>query len=211
MSKKLFVSLLVACLGLFLLNGCAKDQVVKQDETIAPAKETSAPAAVQPAPQAPPASPLKSEQIASQQVKDDSTSGLTRPGQSTETASALGSGSAVSADAARQALKRVHFDFDSYALSQSARDTLYTNAEFLLKKYTGPVRLEGNCDERGSDEYNLALGENRAKAAKNYLITLGVPESQLSIISYGKERPLDPANTEEAWAKNRRADFTVLK
>jgi peptidoglycan-associated lipoprotein len=81
----------------------------------------------------------------------------------------------------------------------------------MLKKYKGKVKLEGHCDERGSDEYNLALGENRAKAALNYLVALGVPPEQLSIISYGKEKPLDNGHTEEAWAKNRRVEFTPVK
>ena len=96
-------------------------------------------------------------------------------------------------------------------LRQADRDILYNNAEYLLKKYKGKVKLEGHCDERGSDEYNLALGENRAKAALNYLLTLGVPAEQLSIISYGKERPVDNGHNEEAWAKNRRVEFTAVK
>ena len=73
------------------------------------------------------------------------------------------------------------------------------------------VEIEGHCDERGSDEYNLALGEKRAKAAMAYLSTLGVPPEQLSIISYGKERPLDAGQNEESWAKNRRVEFVIVK
>jgi peptidoglycan-associated lipoprotein len=73
------------------------------------------------------------------------------------------------------------------------------------------VSIEGHCDERGSDEYNLALGEKRAKAAMSYLVTLGVPAARLSIISYGEEKPLDAGHGEDVWAKNRRAEFVIVK
>ncbi|PLY00033.1 MAG: peptidoglycan-associated lipoprotein [Desulfuromonas sp.] len=106
-------------------------------------------------------------------------------------------------------LTRVHFDFDSYVLKPKARRTLAQNAE-VLKALSGlKVRIEGHCDERGSDEYNLALGERRAQAAMNYMATLGVPASRMSTISYGEEKPLDPGHDEEAWAKNRRAEFVA--
>jgi peptidoglycan-associated lipoprotein len=80
-----------------------------------------------------------------------------------------------------------------------------------MKNDSLKVQIQGNCDERGSDEYNLALGERRAKAAMDYLVTLGVPAEQLSITSYGKETPVDPGNNEAAWAKNRRDDFAIIK
>jgi peptidoglycan-associated lipoprotein len=73
------------------------------------------------------------------------------------------------------------------------------------------IRIEGHCDERGTNEYNMALGERRANSAKKYLIKLGVKESQLSTISYGEEKPLDPGHNEEAWAMNRRAHFAIVK
>lgn len=106
-------------------------------------------------------------------------------------------------------LTRVHFDFDSYVLTAKARRTLAQNAE-VLKALSGvKVRIEGHCDERGSDEYNLALGERRAQAAMNYMATLGVPSSRMSTISYGEEKALDPGHDEAAWAKNRRAEFVA--
>jgi peptidoglycan-associated lipoprotein len=80
----------------------------------------------------------------------------------------------------------------------------------IKKDSAAKVRIEGNCDERGSDEYNLALGEKRAKAAMEYLVTLGIPAERLSVISYGKEKPADPGHDEAAWAKNRRDEFVVL-
>jgi peptidoglycan-associated lipoprotein len=104
-------------------------------------------------------------------------------------------------------LERIHFEFDSFALSDAAKQTLNQNAEWLKANPTAKVTVEGHCDERGSDTYNLALGENRAKAAKNYLVTLGIAEDRINLISYGEEKPLDPASNEDAWAKNRRAEF----
>jgi peptidoglycan-associated lipoprotein len=81
-----------------------------------------------------------------------------------------------------------------------------------LEKNPGAViRIEGNCDERGTVEYNLALGEKRAKAALDYLVKMGIDPSRISTVSYGKERPMDPGHTEAAWAKNRRDDFVIVK
>ena len=115
--------------------------------------------------------------------------------------------------AAREArgLQRIFFDFDQYVLTSQARDILADNAAYLKANPGVNVRIEGHCDERGSDEYNLALGERRAQAAQKYLISLGVDSSQLEVISYGEEKPLDPGNNEEAWSKNRRAEFVVAR
>ena len=99
----------------------------------------------------------------------------------------------------------VYFDYDSSNLSDSGRSVLKTNAEFL-KSNAGMVALvEGHCDERGTVEYNLALGQRRAAVVREYYITLGVPADSVGTISYGKEKPAVPGNSEEAWAKNRRA------
>ena len=108
-------------------------------------------------------------------------------------------------------LATIYFDFDSYILTAPSRATLKNNAEALMKNDSIKVQIQGNCDERGSDEYNLALGEKRAKAAMDYLVTLGVPAERLSIISYGKEKPVDAGHDKAAWAKNRRDDFAIIK
>jgi len=103
----------------------------------------------------------------------------------------------------------VFFLFDSSELDGQGQASLNANAE-LLKKYPGwTITIEGHCDERGTAEYNLALGERRALAARNYLVSLGIPADRLRTISYGKEFPFDPGHNEEAWAKNRRAHFVV--
>lgn len=107
--------------------------------------------------------------------------------------------------------ERVHFDFDSYLLTPEAREILVKNAEALTEGPQVKVRIAGHCDERGSDDYNLALSDRRARAALEYLVSLGVPRERLSVIGYGKERPLAPGHDEEAWAQNRRDEFEVVK
>jgi len=106
-------------------------------------------------------------------------------------------------------LKDIHFDFDKYDIRPSDGAILKENA-VLLRKYTNlKVQIEGHCDERGTVEYNLALGERRANRTKDYLVSLGVSPDRVSTISYGKEKPLDAGHDEAAWAKNRRAHTIV--
>lgn len=107
-------------------------------------------------------------------------------------------------------LQPIYFDFDKYDLRPGDREILNHNAKVLKKDPDVKIRIEGNCDERGSVEYNLALGERRARAAMEYLINLGISPESISIISYGKERPKYPGHNEEAWAKNRRDDFVIV-
>lgn len=104
---------------------------------------------------------------------------------------------------------RVYFAFDKFNIQPEYREMLKTKAE-LMKKYPSiRVRIEGNCDERGTQEYNLALGERRARAAYEYLATMGVSPSQMEMISYGKENPAVQGSGESAWSQNRRDDFRV--
>ena len=105
-------------------------------------------------------------------------------------------------------LNDIYFDFDQYNLSSEAKSTLEANARELKRMSDARVTIEGHCDERGTKAYNLALGEKRANAAKDYLVTLGVTASRINTISYGKERPFETGSNESAWAKNRRAHFT---
>jgi peptidoglycan-associated lipoprotein len=107
-------------------------------------------------------------------------------------------------------MQRINFDFDQFTLSAEARRILGENAKYMSANSAVQVAIEGHCDERGSDEYNLALGESRALAAKNYLISLGVSAKRLSVISYGEEKPLLVGSGEETWAQNRRAEFKAV-
>ena len=110
---------------------------------------------------------------------------------------------------ARGLLQTIYFDLDKHDLSDTARSTLRTNAEWLKAHPNWKVVVEGHCDERGTTEYNLELGSRRSRAVRDYLISLGIPESRFRTVSYGEERPASPGHDEAAWAKNRRAEFSV--
>jgi len=103
----------------------------------------------------------------------------------------------------------IYFDFDKSTLTPAAQDNLLRKAEWLRANPDATVTIEGNCDERGTNEYNLALGDRRAEAAKAFLVDLGIDAARITTISYGEERPVDPRHNEEAWAKNRRDHFVV--
>ena len=107
------------------------------------------------------------------------------------------------------ALKDVHFEFDKYDIRPEDAKTLEANASWLKSNAENLVLIEGHCDERGTNEYNLALGERRAKATMNYLVSQGVQANRITIISYGEERPVCNEKTDSCWAKNRRAHFLV--
>ncbi len=106
-------------------------------------------------------------------------------------------------------LKPVFFALDAAELTSEGQTTLNADADVLKKHPTWMVTIEGHCDERGTAEYNLALGERRAVAARTYLVSLGIPGDRLRTVSYGKEFPFDPGHNEAAWAKNRRAHFVI--
>jgi peptidoglycan-associated lipoprotein len=106
-------------------------------------------------------------------------------------------------------LQTIYFDYDSSALSEDTKQRLDQNAEWI-KTHTGvTVQVEGHCDERGSTEYNLNLGQRRADAVREHLVGRGIDAARLITISYGEERPIDPGHDEAAWSKNRRAQFLV--
>jgi peptidoglycan-associated lipoprotein len=190
MSKGMMKCLVVLCCGALLASGCAKKEMVRQEEPVAPMiDQTAQPQEVQ-------EPSVKEEAVSSQSIKD--------------------APAAIKEDTMRQAaesseLATIYFDFDSTVLTQASRDILNKNAGILKGNNTIKIKIEGHCDERGSDEYNLALGERRAKSAMNYLVTLGVKPDRLSIISYGEEKPADPGHDEAAWAKNRRDEFVTVK
>jgi len=182
MGKKIVsVLVLMLCLGL-IMAGCPKKTVVKEEPSIKKEEALAKPEA-------------KREQGAKEFEK--SLVAKKEPGIEGEVLES-------------KLLKDIHFDFDKYNIRPGDAEILNENA-VLLKKYSKvKIQIEGHCDERGTVEYNLALGERRANATKNYLVSLGVSADRISTISYGKERPLDPGHNEEAWAKNRRAHTVIL-
>jgi peptidoglycan-associated lipoprotein len=106
-------------------------------------------------------------------------------------------------------LKTVYFDFNESSLTSSTKDSLKNNADFLKANASVEVQVEGHADERGGHQYNLALGERRAKAVRDFLVAAGVAAKRITTISYGKERPVADGHDEAAWSKNRRANFVV--
>ncbi|MDR3579777.1 MAG: peptidoglycan-associated lipoprotein Pal [Oryzomonas sp.] len=187
--KLLSVSVLFAA-------GCANHDIVKKDELVPSVNSNKAPVVANKSDESP---GTKGD------VKEPAKTAADVPSEN-------GNSHIIHNEAQLQAaLLKIYFDFDSYSLSTNARDMLSKNST-LLKKTSGiKLRIEGHCDERGSDEYNLALGEKRARAAMNYLATMGIPAENISILSYGKEKPADPGHNEDAWSKNRRDEFVIVK
>ena len=187
-----FYIVFVSMVALFMSAGCAKQEIVKKDEVVAPVSVARQ------------IEPPKPDVTTSKQAADpvEQNASPLVPAQQTQKAS--------SSAQLQSALENIYFDFDSAGLSESARNTLAGHAASLMKESSEKVRIEGNCDERGAAEYNLALGERRAKAAQQYLITLGVKPDRISIVSYGKEKPAVQGIDEAAWAKNRRDEFVVV-
>ncbi len=105
----------------------------------------------------------------------------------------------------------VYFDFDKSVIKSDQVDRMEKNAVFMEENPGFKVRVEGNCDERGTNEYNMALGQRRAMSGKKYLVNLGIPETRLSTISYGEERPINFGHDELSWSQNRRDDFVVVE
>jgi len=202
MSKKLYGCLVVLCLAAVVSGGCAKKDLVKPEEqtpatqVVPPPAPLTEGAKTAPAPSAQPMAetPAKEQKIAQE-----------TPQQQT------GAAQPAAAAGLESALQKIYFNFDSADLSNESRTALSKNADLLAKQPGLNIRIEGNCDERGSDEYNLALGERRAKAARDYLVNLGVKPERISVISYGEEKPVDQGHDEAAWAKNRRDEFVIVK
>lgn len=192
MNRNFKVLTTVLAMGTMMYSGCAKKETVRPDA--APAAVASS--AATPADAAPPpaagATPSGPQQVVAEAAPSNA---------------ALTSGTA---DAAK-GLDPIYFDFDSALLGDAARATLSTNFTRLKGNATARVRIEGHCDERGSDEYNLALSERRAQAAAQYLEALGIPAAQLSVIGYGEEKPADSSHDEAAWTRNRRDEFAVVE
>ncbi len=128
-----------------------------------------------------------------------------------ERGAAAAAGAARAADQMRAELEvRIHFAFDKSVIRPEDAEVLDQKIRILQANSNVHIRIAGNCDERGSDEYNLALGNRRAIAAKQYIVSHGVDGSRIELVSYGKERPLDPDHNEKAWALNRRDEFDIL-
>ncbi|MBP7796475.1 MAG: peptidoglycan-associated lipoprotein Pal [Elusimicrobiales bacterium] len=181
MSKAKYMSGIIVLLGMVFISSCVKKEV-KKDNIVKPDDQTEKIEVVS-----------TSTSPVSMEVLEDTTT--------------------EEADVRKEEimpLDTVYFDFDRYDVLQDAKKTLLKNAKNIIaNNYT--ITVEGHCDERGTNQYNLSLGQKRANSLKDYYILMGVPESRIATISYGEENPVCTESTEECWAKNRRAETKVTK
>jgi peptidoglycan-associated lipoprotein len=199
--KMVYFILVLVSFSLVFVSGCATKSVVKDEEKQAIAEKKSA--AETDAEKAAREKALKEAELREQErqlaEKEKAKTEKGKPASETAGISPL------------TGFEFIYFDYDKYAISPESRETLKKVADWLNANSKANLIIEGNADERGTAEYNLALGERRANSAKNYLADLGIDKNRISIISYGKEKPVDSGHTEEAWAKNRNAQFVVKK
>ncbi len=209
MKKSYLILVLVLCFGL-ILSGCPKKTVMKDEPTVKKSEDAARLEAERTAKEKAErgerererereAARIKEEEARKAKEKEFERSLVAKkqPGIEGEVLES-------------KLLKDIHFDFDRYDIRPEDGPVLREIAALLMKSPAVKMQIEGHCDERGTAEYNLALGERRANSTKKYLVSLGVPPDRLSTISYGEEAPLDPGHHEEAWAKNRRAHFVIL-
>lgn len=190
--------LVVLAFSLSMLVGCAEKKAVVKEGTTQ--EETSDQAAKDAAAKA------EADRLARERAEREAAE---RAKAQKEQEAKAEAEAAATAAAAVDVLKDINFDFDKSNIRPDAREVLKANADYILKNKVAGIVIEGHCDERGTAEYNMALGQRRAQEAKKYLVNLGVKGSAIKTISYGKERPLDPGHDEEAWAKNRRDHFVI--
>jgi peptidoglycan-associated lipoprotein len=178
---------LILCFSIMMTAGCAKKSVVKEQSVTGEQKGAVAETTKEVAKKE---GPVKEEPVTQEVAKVEE--------------------EAIKEKAASaEMFKDINFDFDKFSLRPEAREILKQHADYLAKNKDVNVTVEGHCDERGTSEYNLALGERRAKEAMKYLKELGIGAKRIKTVSYGKEKPLDPGHNEEAWAKNRRDHFVI--
>ena len=200
--KGLVVLVLFLCMGLLLI-GCPKKTVVKEEPSVKkaeePVTEREKAAAAEKEAREKELAKIREEEAKRAKEKEFEKSLVAKkePGIEGEVFES-------------RLLKDINFDFDKYDIRPKDAEILKENAALLSKYPKVKIQIEGHCDERGTNEYNLALGERRANAAKKYLVSVGIATDRISIISYGEEKPLDPGHNEEAWAKNRRDHFVIL-
>ena len=183
------VALLLVIPGLLFTTSCAKKTVMAEPAKTTTAEDEAAKKAAEEAARR--AEMEKQKKLEEERLK------------------AAGFKGEVIKEAERFENEMIHFDFDKSNLRPDAQEILQRKADYLQRNPNLKVIVEGHCDERGTTEYNLALGDRRANSAKAFLVNLGVADSRLTTISYGEERPLDPASNDAAWAKNRRGQFVI--
>ena len=188
-------ALALAVLVIFFAAACTKSKISSEPAPMTTAEEEAAKRAAEEARQR---ELERQRALAEENLKEESLS----PGTASEQAQT---------DKTQFENEDIYFEFDSIQLTPQAQEILTKKGQWLRENPTARVIIEGHCDNRGTNEYNLALGEGRAQSAKTFLMDLGIDISRLDTLSYGEERPIDPQQTERAWEKNRRAHFVIEK
>ena len=179
------LTLTVILVSFVLVTGCQKKAATRPEATVPPsAKEQPASEQKQKGP----------EKITEQKVEAIASKDM----------------AASSVEGKEGMFEDILFDYDRYDVKEGYRAELKAVSAWMTKNSSASISIEGHCDDRGTNEYNLALGDRRAKSVKDYLVSLGVPSSRMETISYGEEKPLCTEQSEECWAKNRRAHFVIL-
>jgi peptidoglycan-associated lipoprotein len=186
--------LMVLAFSLSIFSGCAEKKAVVKDEAVQEQKEP-----------AKAAQPVVTDDEAARKAKEAADREAALKAQAAKDAAAKKNAAAL----ADLNLQNIYFDFDKSAIRPDAREILKADAEIFTKNSGATIVIQGYCDERGTAEYNIALGERRAQETKQYLVNLGINASRMETISYGKENPLDPGHNEAAWAQNRRVQFLL--
>jgi peptidoglycan-associated lipoprotein len=198
MKRSLVIAALVvfAFSSVFLLSSCAKKQVITEEEAV------EAPAKVE---EEKPVAAAKEEEAKVERLKELEAAKKEEPAKIDEEKAWM------ERRAAKFEAEAIYFDFDKSFIKLEYRPILNEKAAFLKDYPEMRVRIEGNCDERGTNEYNLALGERRSNSAKNFLVSWGIAADRIEIISYGEERPRGLGHNENSWSQNRRDDFVLIR
>ena len=206
-SSCLRIMAVVFCVSLVFMAGCSKKTVTKSEDPVGKQKQEAVAKAAAEA-------EAKERQIAERRLAEEREAqqkgtvkelALRRDAEAAEAAAAA----AAAAEKNRKGIEDILFGYDTAAIEPEAREVLTKLADLLAAMGSYSLVIEGHCDERGTAEYNLALGQRRADAAMKYLVDLGVDRGSITTVSYGEERPVDTGQNEEAWARNRRAHFLV--
>lgn len=186
--------LMVLAFSLSIFSGCAEKKAVVKDEAVQEQKEPAKAAA-----------PVVTDDEAARKAKEAADREAALKAQAAKDAAAKRNAAALT----DLNLQNIYFDFDKSSIRPDAREILKADAEIFTKNSGATIVIQGYCDERGTAEYNMALGERRAQETKQYLMNLGINASRMETISYGEENPLDPGHNEAAWAQNRRVQFLL--
>ena len=209
--RLLLIGLLILALAPGI--GCAKKTIRSDSPVYTPSRVEPGPAETRPEAAAPDktAALEKEKKLAEESLREESLREKALREKALQEEAARREAAAREAASKTASLEPVFFDFDQWSIREDQKEVMAKNSQWLKSNPNVKVRLEGHCDERGTAEYNLALGQKRAEGVKSFLEGLGISNQRMATISYGEERPLDPGHNEEAWAKNRRVDIVPAK